>query len=62
MDMETIEKRIARVENYMTKDKEAQAEYDVLLTLKETFERTSARTIEFTEEQLKIVKVIIAHY
>lgn len=57
-DMETVEKRIARVEKLAKqKNKEAQAEYEILTILKETFENElPARTIEFNEEQQKIVK------
>lgn len=57
-DMETVEKRIARVEKLARqKNKEAQAEYEILTMLKETFENElPARTIEFNEEQQKIVK------
>lgn len=58
VDMETVEKRIARVEKLAKqKNKEAQAEYEILTMLKETFENElPARTIEFNEEQQKIVK------
>ncbi|MCB7070345.1 redox-regulated ATPase YchF [Caldibacillus sp. 210928-DFI.2.22] len=57
-DMETVEKRIARVEKLAKqKNKEAQAEYEILTMLKETFENElPARTIEFNEEQQKIVR------
>ncbi|WP_368986100.1 redox-regulated ATPase YchF [Caldifermentibacillus hisashii] len=57
-DLETVEKRIARVEKLAKqKNKEAQAEYEILTMLKETFENElPARTIEFNEEQQKIVK------
>lgn len=57
-DMETVEKRLTRVEKLARqKDKEALAEYEVLTKLKETFEKElPARSIEFTEEQFKIVK------
>ncbi|MCB5935511.1 redox-regulated ATPase YchF [Caldibacillus thermoamylovorans] len=57
-DMETVEKRIARVEKLARqKNKEAQAEYEILTMLKETFENElPARTIEFNEEQQKIVR------
>ncbi|MGG5254475.1 redox-regulated ATPase YchF [Neobacillus sp. SM06] len=57
-DMETVEKRIGRVEKLAKqKDKEAVAEFEVLTLLRETFETEKpARTIEFTEDQLKIVK------
>lgn len=56
-DFETIDKRISRVEKLMKqKDKEAIAEYDVLVLLKEAFENEKpARSIEFTDEQKKIV-------
>lgn len=57
-DLETVEKRIARVEKLAKqKNKEALAEYDVLVKLKETFENElPARTLDFNEEQQKIVK------
>jgi ribosome-binding ATPase len=57
-DMETVEKRIARVEKLAKqKNKEAQAEYEILTMLKATFENElPARTIEFNEEQQKIVR------
>ena len=57
-DMETVEKRIDRVGKLAKqKDKEAVVEYEVLSLLKEAFEAEKpARAVEFTEEQLKIVK------
>lgn len=57
-DMETVEKRIDRVGKLAKqKDKEAVVEFEVLSLLKEAFEAEKpARAVEFTEEQLKIVK------
>lgn len=57
-DLESVEKRIGRVGKMAKqKDKEAMAELEVLELLKEAFEAEKpARTVEFTEEQLKIVK------
>ncbi|KMK77909.1 redox-regulated ATPase YchF [Alkalihalobacillus pseudalcaliphilus] len=57
-DLESIEKRIARVAKLAkTKDKEAVAELEVLEILQHTFEEEKpARSVEFTEEQQKIVK------
>ena len=57
-DMETIEKRYAKVEKLARqKDKGAEAEFEVLQKLKTAFEQElPARSVEFTEEQLKIVK------
>lgn len=57
-DLESIEKRIGRVEKLAKqKDKEAMFEYEILAQLKEAFEADKpARSIEFTEEQMKIVK------
>lgn len=57
-DLETIEKRITRVEKLAKqKDKAAVAEYDILVALKEAFENEQpARSVEFNEEQLKTVK------
>mgnify|MGYP003489251869 FL=1 len=57
-DMETVEKRIERVGKLARqKDKEAMVEFEVLSLLKEAFEAEKpARAVEFTEEQLKIVK------
>jgi GTP-binding protein YchF len=57
-DMETVEKRIARVEKLAKqKDKESVAEFEVLSMLRDGFEAEKpARAVEFTEEQLKIAK------
>ncbi|MBW8350344.1 redox-regulated ATPase YchF [Bacillus sp. IITD106] len=57
-DLETVDKRIGRVEKMAKqKDKDAMFEYEILAKLKETFEAGKpARTIEFSEEQMKIVK------
>ncbi|WAA09545.1 redox-regulated ATPase YchF [Fervidibacillus albus] len=57
-DLETVEKRIQRIEKLAKqKDKQAMVEYEVLLKLKETFESEKpARIIPFTEEQQKMVK------
>ncbi|MGG3574164.1 redox-regulated ATPase YchF [Bacillus gobiensis] len=57
-DLESVEKRIGRVSKMAKqKDKEAVAEFEVLTKLKETFESDKpARSVEFTEDQQKIVK------
>lgn len=57
-DFETIDKRFTRVAKLAkTKDKEAVAELEVLEMLKAAFEEEKpARSIEFTEEQLAVVK------
>ncbi|MED1489285.1 redox-regulated ATPase YchF [Bacillus smithii] len=57
-DLETVEKRIEKVEKIAKqKDKAAMAEFEVLSKLKEAFEAEKpARTVEFTEEQEKLVK------
>lgn len=57
-DMETVEKRIGRVEKLAKqKDKDAAAEFEVLAMLRDAFEAEKpARTVEFTEEQMKWVK------
>ncbi|WP_332634375.1 redox-regulated ATPase YchF [Halalkalibacter flavus] len=57
-DFESIEKRITRVAKLAkTKDKEAVAELEVLELLRNAFEEEKpARSIEFTDEQQKIVK------
>ncbi|MDX8363555.1 redox-regulated ATPase YchF [Cytobacillus sp. IB215665] len=57
-DLETVDKRIDRVGKMAKqKDKEAMYEHEVLVKLKETFENEKpARSVEFTEEQMKIVK------
>jgi GTP-binding protein YchF len=56
-DMETIEKRMTRVEKLARqKDKEAAYEYDILRKLKEAFEQEkSARSVELTDEEKKVV-------
>ncbi|AIY06972.1 GTP-binding protein [Planococcus sp. PAMC 21323] len=57
-DMESIEKRIARAAKLVKqKDKDAVAEEPVLMKLREAFENGQlARSIEFTEDELKIAK------
>ncbi|WP_284140652.1 MULTISPECIES: redox-regulated ATPase YchF [unclassified Virgibacillus] len=57
-DLETVNKRIQRVEKLAKqKDKEAVAEFDILAKLKAAFEEeTPARALDFTDEQQKIVK------
>lgn len=57
-DMESVEKRITRVEKLAKqKDKDAVAEFEVLSKLREAFEQEKpARTCDFTDEQLKIAK------
>ncbi|MDT8862814.1 redox-regulated ATPase YchF [Alkalihalobacillus sp. MEB130] len=57
-DLESIEKRITRVAKLAkAKDKEAVAELEVLELLRDAFENEKpARSVEFTEEQQKIVK------
>ena len=52
-DLESVEKRIDRVGKMAKqKDKEAVAEYEILVTLKEALEdEKPARSVEFTEEQ-----------
>lgn len=57
-DLESVDKRISRVEKLMKqKDKEAMAEYEILIQLKEAFENEKpARSVELTEEQKKIVQ------
>jgi GTP-binding protein YchF len=57
-DLESVDKRIDRVAKLAKqKDKEALYEYEILLPLKEAFEDGKpARSVEFTEEQMKIVK------
>jgi GTP-binding protein YchF len=57
-DLETVDKRIGKVEKIAKqKDKAAMAEFEVLSKLKEAFEAEKpARAVEFTEEQEKIVK------
>lgn len=57
-DLETVEKRLARVSKLAKqKDKEAVAEFDILSKLMHAFEAgKSARSVEFTDEQQKLVK------
>ncbi|MED4453897.1 redox-regulated ATPase YchF [Metabacillus fastidiosus] len=57
-DLETVDKRIDRVGKLAKqKDKNAVFEHEALVKLKEAFEQEKpARSIEFTEEQLKLVK------
>jgi ribosome-binding ATPase len=57
-DLESVDKRIDRVAKLAKqKDKDAVAEHEVLVKLKEAFENEQpARAVEFTEEQLKYVK------
>lgn len=57
-DIETVNKRIQRVEKLARqKDKEAVAEHDILLKLKDGMEEEKpARAIDFTEDQWKVVK------
>ncbi|WP_227936908.1 redox-regulated ATPase YchF [Alkalihalobacillus deserti] len=57
-DFESIEKRITRVAKLAkAKDKEAVAELEVLELLRDAFEEEKpARSIDFTEEQQKLVK------
>ncbi|GER67314.1 ribosome-binding ATPase YchF [Weizmannia acidilactici] len=57
-DLETVDKRIGRVEKIARqKDKDAVAEYEVLAKLKEAFEAEKpARSVELTEDQQKILK------
>ncbi|WP_099158985.1 redox-regulated ATPase YchF [Virgibacillus ndiopensis] len=57
-DLETVNKRFQRVEKLARqKDKEAVAEFDVLVKLKEGLEEEKpARALDFTEEQWKVVK------
>lgn len=57
-DLETVDKRIGRVEKMAKqKDKDAMFEYEVLAKLKEAFEEEKpARTIEFTDDQMKVAK------
>lgn len=57
-DLETVDKRIDRVGKLAKqKDKNAVFEHEILVKLKEAFEAGKpARSIEFTEEQLKLVK------
>ncbi len=57
-DLESVDKRIDRVAKLAKqKDKDAVAEHEVLVQLKDAFENEQpARALEFTEEQMKVVK------
>lgn len=57
-DLESVEKRIGRVGKMAKqKDKDSMIELEILEKLKEAFEADKpARTVEFTDEQLKVVK------
>jgi ribosome-binding ATPase len=57
-DMETIEKRHARVGKMAKqKDKEALAEFEVLTKLKDALENEEpVRSVEFTDEEMQVVK------
>lgn len=57
-DLESVDKRISRVEKLLKqKDKEAIAEYDALLLFKEAFEdEKPARSVELSDEQKKLVQ------
>ncbi|WP_394140482.1 redox-regulated ATPase YchF [Cytobacillus oceanisediminis] len=57
-DLESVDKRIGRVSKLAKqKDKESVFELEILEKLKEAFESDKpARTVEFTEEQMKVVK------
>ncbi|GLB59215.1 redox-regulated ATPase YchF [Cytobacillus sp. NCCP-133] len=57
-DLESVEKRIGRVSKLAKqKDKDSVFELEILEKLKEAFEADKpARTVEFTEEQMKLVK------
>jgi len=57
-DLESVDKRIERVGKMAKqKDKDAMFEHEILSKLKEAFEsELPARTVEFTDEQMKVVK------
>ncbi len=57
-DLESVEKRIGRVEKLAKqKDKDAVIEFEVLQKLREAFEAEKpARMVEFTEDELKVAK------
>jgi ribosome-binding ATPase len=59
-DLESVEKRITRVEKLARqKDKDAVFEFEILTALRDAFEAgKSARTVEFTDEQMKMVKML----
>ncbi|GEL07574.1 redox-regulated ATPase YchF [Salisediminibacterium halotolerans] len=57
-DLETVEKRLAKVEKMAKqKDKDAVQEYNVLIKLRDAFEEEKpARSLEFSDDEKKIVK------
>ncbi|QOY37372.1 redox-regulated ATPase YchF [Anaerobacillus isosaccharinicus] len=57
-DLDSVEKRIMRVEKLLKqRDKDAMAEYEILNLLKEAFENEKpARSVDLTDEQKKIVQ------
>ncbi|HZG72363.1 MAG TPA: redox-regulated ATPase YchF [Chondromyces sp.] len=57
-DLESVDKRIARVAKMAKqRDKDAMFEHDILVKLKEALEAEQpARAVEFTEEQMRVVK------
>jgi ribosome-binding ATPase len=57
-DLESVEKRIGRVEKLAKqKDKEAAIEFPILTRLRDAFEAEQpARAVEFTDEEMKVVK------
>ena len=57
-DLESVEKRIGRVEKLAKqKDKDAVVEFEVLQKLRAAFEADKpARTVEFTDDELKVAK------
>lgn len=59
-DLETVTKRLQRVEKLARqKDKESVAEFEVLTQLRDAFEEEKpARAVEFTDEQMKVVKTL----
>lgn len=59
-DMETIEKRLEKTQKMLkTQDKKYQAEYALLIKIKEALDKgTPARVLEFTESENEIVKTL----
>ncbi|MGM9928770.1 MAG: redox-regulated ATPase YchF [Bacillus sp. (in: firmicutes)] len=59
-DLESVDKRLTRVAKMAKqKDKEAMYEHDILVRLKEALENEQpARTVEFTEEEMRVVKMM----
>lgn len=57
-DLESVEKRIGKVEKMAkSKDKDAMAEFEVLKKLRDAFENEKpARSVDFTKEEKKIAK------